>query len=445
MMKAATSAEPKPNKGTRFPSTFEIAIILSVLVFLMVWMGPRQAEATEPFSVFQLLKFWQKGFWELLEFTMQMILILVLGYALASSSPAQNFLNLLARWADTNTKAVMVTGIVAMVGGYLNWGFGLVVGAILARQIGEVAKARALQINYPLVGAAGYLGMMVWHGGLSASSSLKVAEENHFLADKMGVLPIGDTIFSTTNLLINALVVLGLVALLYLLSKRKADCSPFPATPAQGENPTPSTHGRILGRILGTLIIFLCLADFFRGGYSSLAFFDLNYVNFLLFGLGFLVFGNVEEYFLAIGGGLKASTDILVQFPFYAGILGMMKYSGFLVVASNWFFQNTPANLYPVLAFVSAALVNLFIPSGGWQWAVQGPILMDAGMQLGLKPADLVLAFSYGDQLTNMLQPFWALPLLSITGIAARELLRYTIMFFLVGLLGFILGIFLLM
>ena len=126
-------------------------------------------------------------------------------------------------------------------------------------------------------------------------------------------------------------------------------------------------------------------------------------------------------------------------------ILGMMKYSGFLAVVSEWFFQNVSAPLFPMVAFLSAAVVNLLIPSGGGQWAVQGPILMEAGMKLGLQSSHLVLAFSYGDQLTNMLQPFWALPLLSITGIPAIRLLKYTALYFLVALLVFSVGILFLM
>lgn len=396
-------------------------------------------------SPLRVLSFWRKGFWELLEFTMQMVLILVLGFALANSRPAQNLLERLVRIADTNTKAVIITGLTAIIAGYLNWGFGLVIGAILARQIGLASAGLDSRVNYPLVGASGYLGMLVWHGGLSASSSLKVAENEHFLADTIGVIPISETIFSSTNLTINLLLIGSLVWAMYFLSKRKF--VPFQISESQfnyDRSFIPQGRG-VLGKLLGALILGLCISDFFDSSQIGLAFIDLNYVNMVLLGLGFMVFGEVEAYFRAIARGLAASTDILIQFPFYGGILGMMKYSGFLAVVSEWFFQNVSAPFFPMVAFLSAAVVNLLIPSGGGQWAVQGPILMEAGMKLGLKSSHLVLAFSYGDQLTNMLQPFWALPLLSITGIPAIRLLKYTALYFLVALLVFSVGILFLM
>jgi short-chain fatty acids transporter len=426
----------------RFPTTFEIAIFLSVVAFVVVWLFSPSDLTGESIDTIQILSFWRKGFWELLEFTMQMILILVLGYALATSGPAQKLLGKLVAISNTNTKAVVVTGTTAILAGYLNWGFGLIVGAILARQIGQAAAKSASYINYPLVGASGYLGMLVWHGGLSASSSLKVAEEGHFLSETIGVIPISKTIFSASNLWINLTLVVALVTSMYFLSKRKFEGVKLSGDSLKNDYSLISQDKGMMGKVLGILILALCVSDFFAAGNRGLSFIDLNYVNLALMGLGFLVFGDVEAYFRAIARGLSASKDILVQFPFYAGILGMMKYSGFLAVGSEWFFQNVSAQFFPLMAFASASLVNLFIPSGGGQWAVQGPILMDAGNKLGINPADLILAFSYGDQVTNMLQPFWALPLLSITGIPARSLLKYTVFYFLVSFLVFSVGIY---
>lgn len=425
-----------------FPTTFEIAVFLSVVVFVVVWLFSPSVVQGESIDPIQILSFWRKGFWELLEFTMQMILILVLGYALATSGPAQQLLGKLVAISDTNKKAVVVTGTTAIIAGYLNWGFGLIVGAVLARQIGQAAAKSGSSINYPLVGASGYLGMLVWHGGLSASSSLKVAEEGHFLSETIGVIPISETIFSATNVWINLTLFGALVTLMYFLSKRKFEGIELSGDLIKHDHSLFPQGKGMMGKVLGFLILALCVSDFFVGTNRGLAFIDLNYVNMVLMGLGFLVFGDVEAYFRSIARGLAASTDILVQFPFYAGILGMMKYSGFLAVASEWFFQNVSDQFFPLMAFASASLVNLFIPSGGGQWAVQGPILMDAGKKLGIDPADLILAFSYGDQVTNMLQPFWALPLLSITGIPAKSLVKYTFFYFLVAFLVFSVGIF---
>jgi short-chain fatty acids transporter len=159
-------------------------------------------------------------------------------------------------------------------------------------------------------------------------------------------------------------------------------------------------------------------------------------------GSGLIAFRSLQGYVHAIGIALKGATDILIQFPFYAGILGMMKYSGLLVLLADKIVSFSNSDTLPLFSFLSAAIINLFVPSGGGQWAIQGPVIMDAASKMGLQPALMIMAFSYGDQVTNMLQPFWALPLLSITGVSAKNLFRYTVYFFLVGLLVFGLGIF---
>ena len=134
-----------------------------------------------------------------------------------------------------------------------------------------------------------------------------------------------------------------------------------------------------------------------------------------------------------MGEGIKSATDIFIQFPFYAGILGMVTQSGMIDLLASLFVDNANSDLLGVFTLFSAAFVNLLIPSGGGQWAVQGPIIMQASQALGIDPAKSILAFAYGDQISNLLQPFWALPLLAITGIKASQLIRYTAWLFLGG------------
>ncbi|WP_373495582.1 TIGR00366 family protein [Aquiflexum sp.] len=423
-----------------FPSTFEIALLLTGIVFILILIFTKPGPQNVSSYAFEVLKYWQEGFWELLEFTIQMILILVFGYSLAISDQVNKWIAKLSNMADTNLKAVLITGTVTLIAGYINWGFGLVIGAILARKMGEVNFEKRIPINYPLVCAAGYLGMMVWHSGLSGSSTLKVAEKGHFLESTIGVLPVSETIFSQHNFLINSILVIVLLLILYLLSKKKTPTTSFPVINVRDENELRSGKG-YLGAIIGILILSLGLSDFIFSEKGNLGFFDLNFVNFLLLGIGLLLFKNLKDYVKSLEAGLKSATDILIQFPFYAGIMGMIKYSGFLEDMGSWLVNISTAETIPLLSFFSAAVVNLFIPSGGGQWAIQGPILMETAMQMGVDPSGMVLSFAYGDQLTNMLQPFWALPLLSITGISAKDILKYTIYFFLCGLLVFGLGI----
>lgn len=426
-------------KKLKFPSTFEIALLLSLVVFLFALFLTKPHGANHAFYAFDVLKFWQQGFWELLEFTMQMVLILVFGHALAISRTIDKWLGSISASVQNNGQAVLITGLVAVFGGYINWGFGLVLGAVLAKKIGEEARHRGVQINYPLVGAAGYLGMLVWHGGLSGSATLKVAEQDHFLADITGVIPINQTIFSEFNLWINAVMILVLILLLVFLSRQKGYES---AEKFLSKEKVKIFQGKdSWGLVVGLLIFLLVLGDFWQSKGEDWSFVDLNFVNFVLLGAGLLAYKSLEAYVKALGYAVKGATDIVIQFPFYAGILGMMKYSGLLVMLADDMVMRSSTESFPILAFLSSALVNLFVPSGGGQWAIQGPVIMEASLKMGLDTSRMIMAFAYGDQLTNMLQPFWALPLLSITGIPAKEIFKYTLYFFFAGLMVFGLGI----
>jgi short-chain fatty acids transporter len=426
-------------KKFRFPSTFEIALLLSLIVFIATIWFTRPQEETIVHYVFHVGQFWKKGFWELLEFTMQMVLILVLGHTLALSKPVEKGLNFVADSVTNNTQAVLLTGSLALLGGYLNWGFGLVLGAIMARKIGEKVLEKSLNINYPLVGAAGYSGMMVWHGGFSGSATLKVAEQNHFLSDVTGIISIQETVLSNFNFWVNFFLILAIISIMFFLSKRKFKVNTF-GIPGKQAKTVSEKGGDIIGLILGLLMMVLVFSEFWSAN-GDWSFVDLNFVNFVLLGTGLLFFRSLGLYVKTLSYAIRGATDIIVQFPFYAGILGMMKYSGLLVLLAEDMVLHSGPELFPILSFLSAAFVNLFVPSGGGQWAIQGPIMMEAALKMGISLPKMIMAFAYGDQVTNMLQPFWALPLLSITGIPAKEIFKYTVYFFMIGLLVFGFGV----
>lgn len=423
----------------KFPSTFQIALLLSLIVFILAVVMTLPDESSWIGYSFEVLGFWKSGFWELLEFTMQMILILVLGHTLAMSQPVNSLLDTIASIITSNSQAVLVTGMGAILGGYLNWGFGLIFGAVLARKIGELASEKQLNINYPLVAASGYLGMLVWHGGFSGSSTLKVAEENHFLVDTIGVVTVDQTIFSSFNIWVNSsLVICMAIAMLFL--SRNSFKTNFESFHLERPPYIKTKEKDQLGYVLGGLIVVLVLIDLFSVSSQGWGFLDLNFVNFALLGFGLLAFGSLNNYVSHLSEAVKGATDILIQFPFYAGILGIMKYSGLLVLIADDMVIRSGPDTFPLLSFFSAALINFFVPSGGGQWAIQGPVVMEAANKMGINIPKMILVFAYGDQVSNMLQPFWALPLLSITGLSAKEILKYTSFFFLVALT--VLGLF---
>ncbi len=419
-------------KKVHLPSTFEFALLLSFLVILAALLFTTPADQGYAWYGMEILGFWKKGFWSLLEFTIQMILILVLGHALAISDIVNTWITGLAGKIQNNTQAVLTTGLSALIGGYLNWGFGLILGAVLARKIGEHAVKNNISINYHLVGASGYLGMLVWHGGLSGSAPLKVAESNHFLVEKMGTVSIANTVFSSLNIWVNFFLIIGLIWLMYVLSSVKKFSTPL----IQSIKEENSRAKGYLGIFLGLFLLVITVFELIRS-VDKWSLVDLNFVNFLLLAFGLIAYKSLGSYMRGVSVALSGASDILIQFPFYAGILGIIRHSGLMELFVNQMAAVGDTGLFPILTFLSAAFVNFFVPSGGGQWAIQGPVMIEATLEMGLSVEKMVMVFAYGDQLTNMLQPFWALPLLAITGIPPAKLLQYTFWYFLLALVVF--------
>ncbi|MDN3670277.1 TIGR00366 family protein [Echinicola jeungdonensis] len=430
---------PQQKKNISFPSPFEIAIGLTVIS--IIWASFATLDTGEKVlgRTWEVLGFWKDGFWGLLEFTMQMVLILVLGHAIAISKPVNRMLNKIANLAKTNTQAVMITGISTMVAGFLNWGFGLILGAILARKIGEEAHANRKPVNYSLVAASGYLGMLIWHGGFSGSAPLKVAEPQHFLMDKIGIIPIEATLLSGFNLKINLILFLAIGVTLFALSKVHFKTNFPPELSKKNKKVFQKSSSGFSGIIVGGIMVVLALSEIWFQTGQGLGFVHLNYINFLLFGLALVFHINLSSFVKAIKNAIAGASGIILQFPFYAAILGVLKESGLLVLVADFFVKISSPVSFPLYALFSAGLINLFVPSGGGQWAVQGPVIIEAAQKMNLSIPQMIMIMAYGDQLTNMLQPFWALPLLAITGVAPKELLKYTFYFFMVG--GIVLGI----
>jgi short-chain fatty acids transporter len=408
---------------------FGLVLFLSVLSIIaaIIWGGDQSA------SSFDLIRstfgFWQNGFFGLLEFTLQMMIILVLGYSMAIYKPIYDGLKKLASYPDTQLQAVLLTAIITMISGLINWGFGLIVGAVLARFVAMAQHEKSKQANPALLASAGYLGMAIWHGGFSASAPLKVAEQGHFLETQIGVIPVPETIFTSFNLMMTSGLILVFLTTLWLLSKKEnknLQLDPKPIQPISA----PRSFG--LGSLVGLFILMIGLLSVFssEAGISAI---NLNTINFLLFGISLFAYKSLTRFTEAVGEGIKSSVDIFIQFPFYAGILGVLAGAGLIEKTSLLLLDNTSDTFVPLITFFSAAFVNLLIPSGGGQWAIQGPILVEVGRSLNLPMGKLIMVFAYGDQISNLLQPFWALPLLAITGVSARQLLHYCIWLFLAG------------
>ncbi len=439
------------------PDPFVIAIVLTVLTAAMclVFTEVRPEALAATFAG-------TGGMWKLLMFSMQMCLVLVTGHALASSPPVARLVRALADRPETAAQAAALVALVAAVCAVFNWGLGLIVGALMAREVGRSMAGKGIRVHYPLLAAAGYVGLMVWHGGLSGSAPLKVTSMKDMLevltpelARQIQPIALQATIGSTMNIIITGGLVLMAPLLFAMLHPRRDDeietFTDF-RVPAQIIEPAaadderesrlhlddkPTTAPEWLERTpaLSVLMAVLLAAALWQAVrlLDSIGRIDLNHVNLVMLVLGLVLHGSPARYVRAVDEAARGCGGIILQFPFYAGIMGMMSVSGLDAKLASALANTSSETTLPLLTFLSAAVVNLFVPSGGGQWAVQGPIVMQAAVDSGVSPAKMVMALAYGDQLTNMLQPFWALPLLAITGVRARDIVGYTALVMIAG------------
>ena len=423
------------------PDPFLFAIILTIVVFIGSMIGTQQ-------TPWELVWAWggrgavKDGFWSLLSFSMQMALVLVFGSALASANICKKALGAVASLAKNKRGAILVVTFVSTICCWLNWGFGLIAGALLAK---EVAR-RVRDVDYPLLIASAYSGFVIWHAGLSGSIPLQMSAAGG--TEILGVsyyAPNTQTLFHPMNLVM-VLVILFIMPLVnYAMHPDKDHTILVDPTVLVDEAErtyeidTPAEkieHSRILWIITLVLGFAYIVHYFIDKGFNL----DLNIVNMIFLVLGLLLHGDLRKYVDAVGDAAAGAAGILLQFPFYAGIMGLMVASNadgvsLAKIIADFFTSISTDVTFPVLTFLSAGIINFFVPSGGGQWAVQAPIVMPAATEIAANAGlDTIayygrsaMAIAWGDQWTNMIQPFWALPALGVAGLKARNIMGYLI------------------
>ncbi|UYZ21920.1 short-chain fatty acid transporter [Mesobacillus jeotgali] len=412
------------------PDPFLFVIILTFVVFglglIFTDSGP-----------YQMAQHWGGGFWSLLTFSMQMVLVLVTGHVLASSHIFKKGLGSLASLAKSPGQAIIIVTVVSMIASLINWGFGLVIGALFAK---ELAK-RVQNVDYRLLIASAYGGFIVWHGGISGSIPLTIATEGHFSQDLIGIIPTDQTIFAGFNLLIILIMLIVLPVVNRLMMPGKdltvtvdpalLDADVQAATIEQGAM-TPAEkleNSKIISLLIGILGLVFLFYYFATNGFKL----NLDIVNFLFLFLGILFHGTPKRFLEAVVNAVKGASGIIIQFPFYAGIMGMMTASGLAAVMSEGFVSISNEFTFPFFTFLSAGVVNFFVPSGGGQWAVQAPVMLEAAQTLGVSIPKTAMAVAWGDAWTNLIQPFWALPALAIAGLKAKDIMGYCVLMLIVS------------
>lgn len=443
------------------PDPFVIAIGLTIISgILAVTIGRYEGAHTVTQRATAMIDSWRgtDGIWKFLGFSMQMCLILVTGHALASSKPVGAMIRALASVPKSAPGAAALVGFVAAMFGMINWGLGLIVGALFAREVARVCASKGIRVHGALLAAAGYMGLMVWHGGFSGSAPLKVTNDKDIsdvfstsLIESLELNPIEltHTILSPMNLFISGGLLVIIPIVLWLLSPKNDD--EIVAMPLEdcelGEVSIPNGSFSFPDWAENSRIVVWSLAALLLWGYFRFVDVDglmkmgPNEVNAFMLAIGLIMHGSIRSYMNAAEDGARGCAGIILQFPLYAGIMAMLSSSGLINDFSVWMGSFANATTAPIFTFISAGIVNLFVPSGGGQWAIQGPIALSTGAQVGVDPSKMVMAIAYGDQLTNMLQPFWALPLLAITKVKARDIVGYTAVVMLAASVWVILGL----
>lgn len=436
------------------PDAYIFAVILTIIVFLAALISTKQ-------SFIAVVGHWGKGVWGILAFSMQMVLVLVTGHVLALSPPFKKLLDHLSNIPKTPAQGIALVSIISYTACILNWGFGLIIGAIYAKEIAKKVKA----IDYRLLIASAYSGFVLWHAGFSGSIPLVIASGD-FSATGGSLnqaVPVSQTLFSSYNIFI----VVGMWILLPIINVLmhpkneedvfvidpnliKEDVEVKKITKEDFKKMTPAEkleNGCFINYILA-FIGFVYIVYYFVNSAKQGKFdLNLNIVNLIFLMLGVFLHRTPRSLLDAFVEASKGASGIILQFPLYAGIMGIMTGASaegvsLASVISNFFVNISTVKTFPLFTFLSAGIVNLFVPSGGGQWVVQGPIMMPAGLEIGVDPAKTAMCIAYGDSWTNMIQPFWALPALGLAKLGARDIMGYTLIVLIVSGLVIAAGVF---
>ncbi len=442
---------------------FVLAGTFVVLLFGLLTGEPllqrpdEKGATTGTISGLGLVDAWGEGFWSLTTFTLQLAMIIIGGYAVATSRPVAGLIARLARVPRTPRGAVVFVAAVAMASSYLNWAFSLMFAAILAKEVARNVPSA----DYRALGAMAFLGLgTVWAQGLSGSAALQVASasDNPMPVQQVirdggrdsGLIPLTETIFTWQSLLATLLVFTVALCTAWLIApggahaKTTADLGitlrPLVGRGSQhnGDSHNPRRPRRPGDRLEHSPVLTLFvvvlgavyLARHFSGK-SVLAALDLNTVNLMLFLLALLLHWRPWRMARAVRDGAPAVAGVLLQFPLYGGIFGMIAFTGISSRLAGWLVQVGNESLFPPLVALYSCVLGIFVPSGGSTWAIEAPYVLDAANQLGVNAGWMVVVFDLGEASANLLQPFWMLPGLAVLGLKVRDVMGYTLAMFL--------------
>lgn len=406
------------------PDPLVFCIIFTVVIFVAGVLVTGNA----PLAMAQ---FWYDGIWSQAAFAFQMSFMVVCCAVTARSELVSRGLDRLAAAVQRPAAAVLMLMVFGYLASFINWAFALIVTPILAMALSQ----RIRGLHFPMLIAAGYSTMILGQSLSPTGTIYALLAGDHPLAERIGVMSQSITTYNPANVVI--WVVLAALTTLIAMKTRpsKTEVVEFRQEHAPESAPEPepdefpgSTADRLnssrllmwaLGT-LGTVMIVFTVAQ--NGLFSSLS---LSFVIFIFLIANFFLYNTPARFITAYRDNMKLATDVMIQFPFYGGIAGMMAASGLGTVIVSFFTSISTADTLPFFTYLSSSLVNLFIPSQGGQWIVQGEITVDAALQTGASLPLIVNAFVYGDQATNLLQPLYVIPALAVVGMRLRDVWGY--------------------
>jgi short-chain fatty acids transporter len=414
-----------------FPDAFALALLAVAIVF-----AATLATGSTPL---QSAQWFGAGFWDLVAFTMQMSMIIVTGYAVATSAPVYAVIRWMAAMPRTGRGAAAFVGLFSMLASLVSWSFSLIFSGLLAREVTH----RVAGADYRAVGAAAYLGVgSVWALGLSSSAALIMAAPAS-LPDAIerisGVIPLSETLGLWQSVLIAGLIIVASMAVSYFSAPPPAQARGMkemgvdyaPAAQDVGRVEKPGEwleYSPLLTLVICALGFGYLAREVATLGASILL--ELNHYVFTFLMVGLLLHWRPRSFVNAIAAAVVPVGGVLIQYPLYAGIVKMMTESGLATQMAHFFVNVSTPHTFPVMIGIYSAFLGLFIPSAGGKWLIEAPYMLEAAKTLEVHLGWVVQTYNATEALANLIHPFWMLPLVGILGLKARDIVGYSMLQF---------------
>jgi len=408
-----------------FPDAFIFALMAIVIVFIAGMLLGTPVPA--------LVKDFGEGFWSIIPFTLQMAIIIIGAYVVATSPPIYRLIRRLSEIPRTPKTAIAFVAFFSMATSLISWGLSLIFSGILAREVVKNVKG----IDYRAIGAAAYLGAAsIWALGLSSSAALIMATPSSIPAALLkisGVISLRQTIYTWQSMSTAAILMCSSVLVAYLSAPAHSEktAESFGVTellsmPKREPRTTPAEwleDAPVLPVVIGAIgFAYLAQVIVARGPLAAL---DLNTYNFLFLMTGLVLHWRPRSFIRAVNNAVPATAGVLIQFPFYGGIFGIVTMSAISATMARFFVHVSSHNTYPVLVAIYSAILGMFVPSGGSKWIIEAPYVLQAAKDLRVHLGWVVQIYNASEALPNLINPFWMLPLLGILKVRARDLVGY--------------------